>query len=244
MTALDIQEAYLEAARKYVDDTLGDDADDQTVDVLERWASVLDRLRRDPFECRRELDWVAKLALLESYRDRDGLAWDDPKLALIDLQYSDLRPEKGLYARLLARGQIDRLLDDAEVEAAVGVPAGGHPGVLPRPLPGAVRRAHRGRVVGLGDLRPAGSRLPAAHPDHGAEPRHPGARRRPARPVQDGGGALRRADVVRSAMPDRSPLRPELPEHRFGPDFMSVWPVAGRVSSMAMGRVAMMRTAT
>ncbi len=122
MTALDIQEAYLEAARTYVDDTLGDDADDQTVDVLERWASVLDRLRRDPFECRRELDWVAKLALLESYRDRDGLAWDDPKLALIDLQYADLRPEKGLYARLLARGQIDRLLDDADVEAAVGSP--------------------------------------------------------------------------------------------------------------------------
>ncbi len=122
MSALDIQEAYLEAARAYVADTQGEHADDQTVDVLARWGSVIERLRRDPFECRRELDWVAKLALLESYRERDGLAWDDPKLALIDLQYSDLRPEKGLYARLLARGQIDRLLDDAEVEAAVGSP--------------------------------------------------------------------------------------------------------------------------
>jgi proteasome accessory factor PafA2 len=122
MTALDIQEAYLEAARVYVADTLGDDADAQTLDVLDRWGSVVERLRRDPFECRRELDWVAKLALLESYRDRDGLEWDDPKLALIDLQYSDLRPEKGLYARLLARGQIDRLLGDAEIEAAVGSP--------------------------------------------------------------------------------------------------------------------------
>jgi Pup amidohydrolase len=122
MTALDVQEAYLEAARKFVDDTFGDDADDQTLDILDRWASVLDRLRRDPFECRRELDWVAKLALLESYRERDGLTWDDPKLALIDLQYADLRPEKGLYARLLARGRIERLLDDADVEAAVGSP--------------------------------------------------------------------------------------------------------------------------
>ena len=163
--------------------------------MLERWGSVLDRLRRDPFECRRELDWVAKLALLESYRDRDGLAWDDPKLALIDLQYADLRPEKGLYARLVARGQIDRLLDDDEIEPAVARPARGHPGLLPRPLPGAVRRPHRGGVLGLGDLRPARPRLPAADPHDGADPGHQGPRRGSARPVQDRGGAVRGPDV-------------------------------------------------
>ena len=43
----------------------------------------------------RELDWVAKLKLLEGYRDRDGLDWDDAKLHLVDLQYADIRPEKG-----------------------------------------------------------------------------------------------------------------------------------------------------
>ncbi|MEJ7628504.1 MAG: depupylase/deamidase Dop [Nocardioidaceae bacterium] len=122
LTALEIQRVYLDAASAYVDEKYGDDADDQTRDVLERWGSVLDRLARDPHECRRELDWVAKLVLLESYRERDRLEWDDPKLALIDLQYADLRPEKGLYARLLARGSIDRLLDDAEVDAAVASP--------------------------------------------------------------------------------------------------------------------------
>ncbi|MGI8700491.1 MAG: depupylase/deamidase Dop [Nocardioidaceae bacterium] len=122
LTALDIQEYYLEQARAYVEGRAGGDSDDQTTDVLDRWGSVLDKLRRDPFECRRELDWVAKLALLESYRDRDGLEWDDPKLALVDLQYSDLRPQKGLYARLVARGQIDRLLRDDEIDAAVAAP--------------------------------------------------------------------------------------------------------------------------
>ena len=30
----------------------------------------------------RELDWVAKLELLEGYRTRDGLAWDHPRLQL------------------------------------------------------------------------------------------------------------------------------------------------------------------
>ena len=87
-------------ARKYVEDRLGADADEQTLDVLARWESVLDRLERDPMLLAGELDWVAKLKLLEQYRQRDGLEWDDAKLQLIDYQYSDIRPEKGLYHRL------------------------------------------------------------------------------------------------------------------------------------------------
>jgi Pup amidohydrolase len=122
LTALDLQEIYLGLARDYVDDRFGDDADEQTRDVLARWESVLTRLRQDPMQCRRELDWVAKLALMESYRDRDNLKWDDPKLHLVDLQYADLRPDKGLYHRLVARGSMERLLDDAEVRRAVTEP--------------------------------------------------------------------------------------------------------------------------
>ena len=83
---------------------------------------MLDRLDRDPMLCAAELDWVAKLRLLEQYRQRDGLEWDDAKLQLIDLQYSDIRPEKGLYHRLVAGGRIQRLLDDASVEAAMHDP--------------------------------------------------------------------------------------------------------------------------
>ena len=52
---------YLDRARKYVEDRYGADADAQTVDVLARWESVLDRLERDPMLCADELDWVAKL---------------------------------------------------------------------------------------------------------------------------------------------------------------------------------------
>jgi proteasome accessory factor A len=73
-------------------------------------------------ECARELDWVAKLALLEQYRQRDGLEWSNAKLQLIDYQYSDIRPEKGLYHRLLGMGRMERLLTDAEVERAMHEP--------------------------------------------------------------------------------------------------------------------------
>ena len=84
-----------------MDDRYGDDVDEQTADVLDRWESVLDRLGRDPMLCADELDWVAKLRLLEGYREREKLGWASHKLQLVDLQYSDVRPEKGLYHRLV-----------------------------------------------------------------------------------------------------------------------------------------------
>jgi Pup amidohydrolase len=119
LTAVQLQMEYLEQARKYVEDRFGDDVDAQTADVLDRWESVLVRLEQDPMLCARELDWVAKLRLLEGYRTRDGLGWGNPRLQLVDLQYTDVRPEKGLYARLVARGAMDRLLTEDEVTAAV-----------------------------------------------------------------------------------------------------------------------------
>ena len=70
----------------------------------------------------KELDWVAKLAVLEGYRERDGLEWDHPRLALVDLQYSDVRPDKGLAQRLQTRGSLLRLTTDAEVVRAVTTP--------------------------------------------------------------------------------------------------------------------------
>jgi len=122
LTAVQLQLEYLDLAKKYVEDRLGADADAQTLDVLARWESVLYRLERDPMLCATELDWVAKLRLLEHYRDRDGLAWDDAKLGLIDVQYSDIRPEKGLYHKLVGMGRIQRLIEDASIERAMHDP--------------------------------------------------------------------------------------------------------------------------
>src|ERR671921_759562 len=117
MTAIDMQWVYLEQAQKFVE-SQGED-DEQTLDVLQRWAEVLDDLAVDPMRCADRLDWPAKLRLLEGYRSRDGLAWGDSRLHLVDLQYSDVRPEKGLYHRLVSRGSMQRLLTDDEVTRAM-----------------------------------------------------------------------------------------------------------------------------
>jgi proteasome accessory factor A len=122
LTAVQLQLEYLDLAKKYVEDRFGTDVDEQTADVLRRWEDVLDRLERDPMSLATELDWVAKLKLLEQYRSRDGLDWDDAKLQLIDIQYSDIRPEKGLYHRLVAGGRMQRLLTDDVVASAVTEP--------------------------------------------------------------------------------------------------------------------------
>ncbi|MBA2455195.1 MAG: proteasome accessory factor PafA2 [Nocardioidaceae bacterium] len=121
MSAVQVQMAYLEQARTFVERHDGE-PDDQASEVLRRWESVLGRLESEPLLCRDELDWVAKLALLESYRDRDGLGWEHPKLQLVDLQYADVREDKGLFHRLVRRGAMQRLVTDAEVTRAMTTP--------------------------------------------------------------------------------------------------------------------------
>ena len=135
MTAVQLQLEYFDQARKYVEDRYGSDVDAVTADVLLRWESVLTRLTDDVMSLAGELDWVAKLQILEGYRSRDGLDWDDVRLQLVDLQYADLRPEKGLYQRLVARGRMERIVSDDEVMRAVTEP------------PADTRAYFRGRCV-------------------------------------------------------------------------------------------------
>jgi Pup amidohydrolase len=122
MTAVQLQMEYLELARKYAEDKYGADVDEITADVLTRWEGVLTRLADDPMQTARELDWVAKLEILEGYRSRDGLSWGDPRLQLVDLQYSDVRLDRGLYNRLAARGRMTRLVSEADIARAVDDP--------------------------------------------------------------------------------------------------------------------------
>lgn len=118
LTALEVQREYVAAVSGALA-SAGGAADAQTQDVLGRWGSLLDRLGADPASCAREVEWLAKLRLLEGMRRRDHLAWDHPRLAAVDLQWSDVRPERGLYHRLAAAGAVERLVSDEDVSRAV-----------------------------------------------------------------------------------------------------------------------------
>jgi len=119
LTAVQMQMEYAEQARKFVEDRWGSDIDEQTSDVLTRWQDVLDRLETDPMTLSGDLDWVAKLSILNGYRERDGIDWDHARLHLVDLQYSDVRSDKGLANRLEARGSLTRITTDDEIRRAM-----------------------------------------------------------------------------------------------------------------------------
>ena len=91
---------------------------DAVAEILERWETVLTGLESDPMQLADQLDWVAKKKLLDRYRDRDGMEWDDARLRLIDLQYADMRPHKSVFARV----GMQTLVTHEEAERAVFEP--------------------------------------------------------------------------------------------------------------------------
>jgi Pup amidohydrolase len=114
-TAIAVQRAYLKAAQAFY---AGHGCTATSQDVLARWDDVLDRLERDPRLLVKELDWVAKRHMIESYMERKGCEWGDPRMKLIDLQYHDVRPEKGLFYTLERGRLIDRIVEEEEIQQA------------------------------------------------------------------------------------------------------------------------------
>ncbi len=116
LTAVQVQQEYLEMAQRYF---ASRDIDPLTKDVMVRWEKVLEKLADDPLQLDREVDWVIKHKIMRSYQNRHGVDWQHPQIAMLDLQYHDVRPEKGLYHLLERRGEVDRIIDNEEIERAV-----------------------------------------------------------------------------------------------------------------------------
>jgi Pup amidohydrolase len=124
ISAVDLQWEFLRLAQKYADDVGLEASGGEEIgrEVLDRWDAVLTALERDPLMLDGQLDWVTKLKLLDAYRERDSIEWDDPKMALLDLQYHDVRPEKSLFERLVRAGKVERLVEEPDVTTAMTEP--------------------------------------------------------------------------------------------------------------------------
>ena len=118
-SAIELQREYLDLVRAYYATV---EQPPQVTDLLERWERILAQLAEDPRQCARELDWVAKQELIRAYMSRKGIGFDDQRISLLDLQYHDLRLDKGLYYKLEREGYVDRLVTDEEIERAVSNP--------------------------------------------------------------------------------------------------------------------------
>ncbi|MGH7255983.1 MAG: depupylase/deamidase Dop [Nitrospirales bacterium] len=121
-SAIGVQRSYLKAA---LDFFACHDLTQITKDILVRWEETLDKLEQDPGKLVKELDWVAKRDMIRSYMERKGCGWNDPRVMMLDLQYHDVRPEKGLYYTLERSNLIERLVRDSEIEQAIRIPPSG-----------------------------------------------------------------------------------------------------------------------
>ncbi len=118
--ALDIQVLYLEAVERFIDRHHPDD--EEAIAVIGEWRRVLTALDVDPMSLDRELDWVAKLRLIEAMQGRSELALDDPRLAMVDLAYHDVAPESGLHQLLIRQGRMVSVTDEEAVVRAADEP--------------------------------------------------------------------------------------------------------------------------
>jgi proteasome accessory factor A len=118
LTAVQLQWEFLEAASRLAEA----DSDQATKEILTEWERVLQALEQNPLSLAEDLAWVAKYSLMQQYRRRDGSDWDSPRLHLIDLQYADVDPDRGVALQLEAKGRLRRLTNPADVERAVATP--------------------------------------------------------------------------------------------------------------------------
>jgi len=116
MSALDIQREFLDRALRFAERR---DTTPEEEQILAMWEHVLDGIEKDPLSLHRECDWVAKHRMVESYRDRHGLALSDPRVLLLDLQYHDVNRRRSLYYLMQERGMMERITTDVAIAAAV-----------------------------------------------------------------------------------------------------------------------------
>ncbi|MFQ5579863.1 MAG: depupylase/deamidase Dop [Nitrospiria bacterium] len=117
-SAVEIQRSYLEQAEDHFSRT----QNQTTKDILKRWRSVLDKLEEDPMQLSREIDWVIKKELIESYMKRKACDWTDSRAQMMDLQYHNVVQSKGLYYALERGNYVERLIRPEDLAHAEELP--------------------------------------------------------------------------------------------------------------------------
>ena len=134
ITALAVQRELLDAAKKlFASDGIPDVGSSDVVQlILDNWESTLHAIEIEKNNgglinglthhgsqtIAKTLDWAAKYLLLNEYRIRHGMRWDESKLSAIALQYHDMRPGKSFADRL----GLVKIVDPDDVTAAMTTP--------------------------------------------------------------------------------------------------------------------------
>jgi proteasome accessory factor A len=120
LSAIDIQREYFDRATRFVERR---DGEDESRRILAEWGGALDALQQGDLDrLERKIDWVAKMRLIDQYRERHGYPLTHPRVALMDLVYHEVNRDRGLYYILERRGQMERVAGDKEIQRAMREP--------------------------------------------------------------------------------------------------------------------------
>jgi proteasome accessory factor A len=119
LSALDMQWEYLDRTLRYARTRGFPPEIDRAIGM---WEHLLTGLEKDPMTLSREVDWVAKLQLLDRYGARHDLPLSSPRMSLVDLAYHDVNRERGLYYILERRGLMDRVVTEGQIDTAMTDP--------------------------------------------------------------------------------------------------------------------------
>jgi len=119
-TALEIQQEYQQRASELIDREGSSEVDRRVVELWGRLLKAVDNADLSSVE--REIDWVAKLALIQRYQKRHDLPLSSPRVGQLDLAYHDIRRGRGLFSVLEGRDMVDRLCNDVRIFEAKSIP--------------------------------------------------------------------------------------------------------------------------
>ena len=118
MSALEMQKSFVEAAISF-DDRFG--FPEEETQALTMWKDAIEVLERSPDELDTKIDWVIKYKLVESFMKRHDCRMDDPRVQMLDLQYHDIRRDRGLFYKMQDRGLVKRMVTDDRIIRAMTI---------------------------------------------------------------------------------------------------------------------------
>lgn len=118
-SAIDIQEWYLEKSKLYLSQQGFDNNSRQVIDF---WEQALNGLRNNKEELASRIDWIAKLALINRYQEKDGLTLNDDVIKSIDFKYSEITSDEGIAQVLRRSNFLKTYVDSSEVNKAISEP--------------------------------------------------------------------------------------------------------------------------
>ena len=118
-SAIEIQRMYLDRAKEYYEEVKPNKLME---DIIQNWDRILNQLQQDPMKLSKEIDWIIKKDMMHSYMKKKNCGFDDPRISLMDLQYHNVKRNRGLYYLLEKKNLVRRAVGEKEIQRAMTEP--------------------------------------------------------------------------------------------------------------------------